>query len=75
MQKNEDDLRIDALINQLDKEISIGSVRVSVEEDKNLDKAIDVSHNACRAYGKIGTETIGLLDMYTDHCINEYDRE
>jgi len=74
MRNNIDECLLDEIVNRLDNEINIGAVRVSVEHDEELNDTTNVSHNVCRAYGKKASETVGLLDMYTDHCSDERDR-
>ena len=56
---------------QLDNETTKGAVRVSVNYDENLDGGTKVDHSCCSAYGKTASETVGLLDMYSDCMVKD----
>lgn len=65
---------IDEVLNHLDSELKQGVVRMSVTFDEGADVDKEVSHKCCNSYGKPSTETVGLLDMYTDMNAGEPDR-
>ena len=45
---------------------------VVIDENSKVEK--EVSHKCCSSYGRPATETVGLLDMYTDRNSGEPDR-
>ena len=47
-------------------------MRVNFDEDSTEPKS--VSHECCNMYGRPASETVGLLDMYTDMNAGEPDR-
>lgn len=65
------DKLLNDIVRQLDREISSGAVRVSVNYDESLTDNVKASHDCCRAYGRSANETVGLLDMYSDCMIKE----
>ena len=69
-----DEKMIDEVLNHLDSELKQGVVRMSVNFDDGADVDKEVSHKCCHSYGKPSTETVGLLDMYTDMNAGEPDR-
>lgn len=69
-----DEKMIDEILAHLDKEIALGAARMSVIFDDNTDKEKAVSHKCCMSYGRPATETVGLLDMYTDISAGKPDR-
>ena len=70
-----DEKMIDEILAHLDKEIALGAARMSVLFDDNMDEEKAVSHKCCMSYGRPATETVGLLDMYTDMNAGRPDRE
>lgn len=69
-----DEKMIDEILAHLDKEIALGAARMSVLFDDNMDEEKAVSHKCCMSYGRPATETVGLLDMYTDISAGKPDR-
>ena len=69
-----DEKMIDEVLKHLDSELQQGVVRMSVTFDDDADVDKEVSHKCCNSYGKPSTETVGLLDMYTDMNAGEPDR-
>ena len=69
-----DEKMIDEVLKHLDSELQQGVVRMSVTFDDEADVDKEVSHKCCNSYGKPSTETVGLLDMYTDMNAGEPDR-
>ena len=41
-------------------------VRMSVEIDEEKSGGSQVSHKCCNMYGRPASETVGMLDCYTD---------
>lgn len=66
---------IDEILKHLDSELAHGAARMSVVFDDNAEDAKAVSHKCCHSYGRPATETVGLLDMYTDISAGEADRQ
>lgn len=66
---------IDEILKHLDSELAHGAARMSVIFDDKAKEAKSVSHKCCNSYGRPATETVGLLDMYTDISAGAYDRE
>lgn len=54
------------ILRHLDSETNLGASRMSVEMGGKQAGSKEVSHKCCNAYGRPATETVGLLDMYTD---------
>lgn len=70
-----DEKMIDEVLKHLDSETALGSARMSVNFDENADEEKAVSHKCCMSYGRPATETVGLLDMYTDISAGSPDRD
>lgn len=70
-----DEKMIDEVLKHLDSELELGVVRMSVTFDDEAKADKEVSHKCCNSYGKPSTETVGLLDMYTDMNAGEPDRK
>ena len=62
------------ILEHLDSELKLGALRMSVTMDENAREEKSVSHKCCNSYGRPATETVGLLDMYTDMNSGEPDR-
>lgn len=71
----EEEKMIREILEHLDKETEKGVGRMSVTIDALSDKEKEVSHKCCNAYGRPASETVGLLDMYTDLGVNMPDNE
>lgn len=69
-----DEKMIDEILKHLDRELELGAARMSVIFDDKADADKTVSHKCCHSYGKPATETVGLLDMYTDMNAGQPDR-
>ena len=69
-----DEKMIDEILRHLDNELELGAARMSVTFDDQAEVAKSVSHKCCISYGRPATETVGLLDMYTDISAGEPDR-
>lgn len=65
---------IEDLLRHLDAEVSQGVCRMSVSFDETEENKT-VSHKCCNMYGRPASETVGLLDMYTDISAGEPDRK
>lgn len=65
---------IDEILKHLDSELEHGAARMSVIFDDNAKEEKAVSHKCCHSYGRPATETVGLLDMYTDISAGDSDR-
>lgn len=65
---------IDEILKHLDGETGQGVARMSVQVDENSRKAKQVDHGCCHMYGRPASETVALLDMYTDISHGEADR-
>ena len=74
MIENEDEL-VEDILKHLDGELKKGAARMSVIMDENATEAKTYSSKCCNSYGRPSTETVGLLDMYTDIGSKQYDRE
>ena len=61
-----DEKLIEEILKHLDKEVSGGSMRMSVEMDETQEEYAKVSHKCCKVYGKDSTRMVGELDMYSD---------
>ncbi len=70
-----DEAMIEELMRHLDSEFTQGVYRMSVSFDEEEEEAKNVSHKCCNMYGRPATETVGLLDMYTDISAGEPDRQ
>lgn len=69
-----DEKMIDEILRHLDSELELGAARMSVTFDDRAEDAKSISHKCCISYGRPATETVGLLDMYTDISAGEPDR-
>lgn len=69
-----DEKMLEDIVRHLDSELEKGAVRMSVVMDDKV-RGKDVSHKCCNSYGRPATETVGLLDMYTDRNAGEPDRQ
>ncbi|MCM1387312.1 MAG: hypothetical protein NC231_08300 [Bacillus sp. (in: Bacteria)] len=63
------------IMNHLDTESVHGVYRMSVLMDESADEAKTVSKQCCNMYGRPASETVGLLDMYTDMNAGRPDNE
>lgn len=70
-----EDAMIAEVMRHLDQESMQGVYRMSVTFDEKEEKQKDVSHACCHMYGRPASETVGLLDMYTDMNAGRPDRE
>ena len=74
MSMNEEEM-IAEIMNHLDSESVQGVYRMSVLMDENADQPKEVSKQCCNMYGRPASETVGLLDMYTDMNAGRPDNE
>ena len=68
---------IEEIMRHLDTESKQGVYRMSItfdEKSEESEEAKNVSHKCCNVYGRPASETVGLLDMYTDMNAGEPDR-
>lgn len=68
------DHMIEEVLKHLDSELAHGAARMSVIFDDTSEEEKTVSHKCCHSYGRPATETVGLLDMYTDISAGDSDR-
>ncbi len=68
-----DEELLEDILKHLDGELEKGALRMSVTMDEKS-HGKEVSHKCCNSYGRPATETVGLLDMYTDLNAGEPDR-
>lgn len=66
---------IEEIMKHLDTESAQGVCRMSVTFDEKEEQHKTVSHKCCNMYGRPASETVGLLDMYTDISAGEPDRK
>lgn len=66
---------IEEVMKHLDAEFAQGVYRMSVNFDEEEEQHKTVSHKCCNMYGRPASETVGLLDMYTDISAGEPDRK
>ncbi len=71
---NEEEM-IQDIMKHLDSEIRLGAARMSVEMTAGNAGSKEVSHKCCNAYGRPASETVGLLDMYTDISAPQMEEE
>lgn len=71
---SKDEAMIAELMQHLDSEFTQGVYRMSVSFDEEEEEPKKVSHKCCNMYGRPASETVGLLDMYTDISAGEPDR-
>ena len=69
------DAMIEEIMKHLDTESAQGVYRMSVNFDDEEEQRKTVSHKCCNMYGRPASETVGLLDMYTDISAGEPDRK
>ncbi|MCR4598613.1 MAG: hypothetical protein K5678_06245 [Acetatifactor sp.] len=69
-----DEKLIEEIMKHLDKEVTGGSMRMSVEMDETQEEHEKVSHKCCKVYGKDSTRIVGELDMYSDLYLNDMKR-
>lgn len=74
MDRNEEEMIVE-IMNHLDTESEQGVYRMSVTFDENEEQSKSVSHKCCNMYGRPASETVGLLDMYTDMNAGDPDRK
>lgn len=70
-----DETMVAELMQHLDTEFAQGVYRMSVSFDESEEEPKKVSHKCCHMYGRPASETVGLLDMYTDISAGEPDRK
>lgn len=66
---------IQEIMRHLDGESEQGVCRMSVIVDEKAESEKEVSHQCCNMYGRPASETVGLLDMYTDISAGKPDNE
>lgn len=71
---NEEEM-INEIMRHLDQESKQGVYRMSVLMDENADEDKTVSRQCCNMYGRPASETVNLLDMYTDMNAGAPDNE
>ncbi len=71
----EEEAMIAEIMKHLDTESRQGVYRMSVTFDEEEEQSKTVSHKCCNMYGRPASETVGLLDMYTDMNAGEPDRK
>ena len=71
----DEEAMIAEIMNHLDTESTQGVYRMSVTFDEKEEQEKNISHKCCNMYGRSASETVGLLDMYTDMNAGEPDRK
>lgn len=71
---NEEEM-INEIMRHLDQESKQGVYRMSVLMDENASEDKTVSRQCCNMYGRPASETVNLLDMYTDMNAGAPDNE
>lgn len=71
----DEETMIAEIMNHLDTESTQGVYRMSVTFDEKEEQEKNISHKCCNMYGRPASETVGLLDMYTDMNAGEPDRK
>lgn len=71
----DEEAMIAEIMNHLDSESTQGVYRMSVTFDEKEEQSKNISHKCCNMYGRPASETVGLLDMYTDMNSGEPDRK
>lgn len=71
----DEEAMIAEIMNHLDTESTQGVYRMSVTFDEKEEQEKNISHKCCNMYGRPASETVGLLDMYTDMNAGEPDRK
>ncbi|MCM1174550.1 MAG: hypothetical protein NC341_05800 [Blautia sp.] len=72
--KMKEEEMIAEIMNHLDTESKQGVYRMSVLIDQEAEEEKTVSKQCCNMYGRPASETVGLLDMYTDMNAGRPDR-
>jgi len=75
MGSGEEEAMIAEIMRHLDTESTQGVYRMSITFDEEEEQRKTVSHKCCNMYGRPASETVGLLDMYTDMNAGEPDRK
>lgn len=75
MDETKQEAMIEEIMKHLDTESTQGVYRMSITFDENEEESKNVSHKCCHMYGRPASETVGLLDMYTDMNAGEPDRK
>lgn len=70
-----EDEMIAEIMKHLDAESTQGVYRMSVLMDDSARQEKTVSKQCCNMYGRPASETVGLLDMYTDMAAGKPDNE
>ena len=73
--KMNEDKMISEIMKHLDSESQNGVYRMSVLMDENSKQDKTVSKQCCNVYGRPASETVGLLDMYTDMAAGRPDND
>lgn len=71
---NEEEM-INEIMRHLDQESKQGVYRMSVLMDENASEDKTVSRQCCNMYGRPASDTVNLLDMYTDMNAGAPDNE
>lgn len=71
----EEEAMIAEIMKHLDTESRQGVYRMSVTFDEEEEQSKTVSRKCCNMYGRPASETVGLIDMYTDMNAGEPDRK
>lgn len=71
---NEEEM-INEIMRHLDQESMQGVYRMSVLMDENASEDKTVSRQCCNMYGRPASDTVNLLDMYTDMNAGAPDNE
>ena len=71
----EEERLIEDILRHLDSETRMGVARMSVEMEDGKSAAGQVSHKRRNMYGRPASETVGLLDCYTDMNAGKPDNE
>ncbi len=66
---------IEEIMQHLDGESKQGVCRMSVIVDEKAQEEKEISHQCCNMYGRPASETVALLDMYTDMNAGKPDRQ
>ncbi len=66
---------VEEIMRHLDSESVQGVRRMSVIVDEKAKEEKAISHQCCNMYGRPASETVGLLDMYTDMNAGRPDNE
>ncbi len=73
--ENKENQMIEEIMKHLDDSSKQGIYRMSVLFDENAKQEKSVSKQCCNMYGRPASETVGLLDMYTDMAAGKPDNE